>query len=562
MDQTRAPVFFGRSGWPGALGLWLLVGVVFHAVPGFDFVRWDDDINVTQNPLLTAPWSWSLVAQFFNGDQALRFKPLHWLCFRGLHAGFGFEPMAWHVFGLALHAVAAGLFYFVLRRVFALTAWGRSEPGWVEVAALLGAALWAVHPLRAEVVAWVTASPYSLTAVGLLASFLCYLKAAETPERGGRWLVASWVGAVLAYASYPVALTYGLWLMAVDRWLLPAAKNDGAPAVGAGTGGRAPLDWAWWGKHAAFMAPAGLALGFTVWSRFTAPGVFTVAPDVEAVGVLPRVSMALASLGYFFQVLVWPVNLTPNLPPLTANSGAAVQVAVYALLAVGALAVIWCGREKRPAWALVGLGFAGLALPCLGWTERPTWPVDRYSYLVHLVLCGGLAGGLAAWTRGQRVRRLVVIGGAVAIGMAWAVAAWRQASTWRDSPALFAQMARHPNFAESPRQQGHIYVLWGNYEATAGRRERAVELFNAALASYQAAIKAAVARADYTEALSLSTHVGHFFTLTPVMRRERGAWLLRLGRKTEAQGELRAVAPDLPGDARLAELLAEAEARP
>lgn len=552
VDQTRAPASLTPSFRLGALGLLALVGAVFHAVPGFAFVRWDDDINVTQNPLLTAPWSWSLVGQLLDGDQALRFKPLHWLCFRVLHAGFGFEPAAWHAFGLALHAAAAVLFYAVLRRVFALTAWGGNNPAAGGWAALAGAAWWAVHPLRAEVVAWVTASPYALTAVLLLASFLCYLKAAEKTGRAARWLGASWALAVLAYASYPVGLTYGLWLMAVDRWLLPPAGADGGAK-------RVRIDWAWWGKHAAFLAPAVLALGVTVWSRFTAPGVFTAAPDVAAVGLLPRVTMALASLGYFFQVLVWPVNLTPNLAPLGANGAAALQVAAYAVIAAVALAVLAWRRRRQPRWALVGLGLAGLALPCLGWTERPTWPVDRYSYLVHLVLVGGVVGGLWGWAGAQKPRRLAVGAGVIVVGLLWAVAAGRQATIWRDSPALFAHMERHPQFADNPRQQGHIYVLWGRYEATLGHRERAAELFNAAQGVYFSAIKGAVARANYGEALALSTHLAHFFTLTPVMRRERGAWLLQLGRKEEARAELRAVAPELAGDARLAELLANAE---
>lgn len=551
MDQSPVSVSLSRSFWFGALGLLVLVGTVFHAVPGFDFVRWDDDINVTQNPLLTAPWSWALVGQLFDGDQALRFKPLHWLCFRGLHAMGGFEPMGWHVFGLVLHAVAAVLFYAVLRRVFRLTAWGASDPAGTEWAALAGAALWAVHPLRSEAVAWVTASPYGLTAVGLLASFLFYLKAAEATQRSGWWLALAWVCAVLAYGSYPVGLTYGLWLMAVDRWLLP---------VRATAAGRGRVDWAWWGKHAAFLAPAGLALGVTVWSRFTAPGVFTVAPDVEAVGLATRVTMALASLIYFVRVLVWPVDLTPNLSPLRAE--AMTWVSVSALMAAMVLGLIWWRRSRGPAWALVAFGFAGLALPCLGWTERPTWPVDRYSYVVHLVLVGGVVGGLWHWSTGRRERRLALGASVMVIMVLWSITAARQAAIWRDSRALFAHMEQHPNFADNPRQQGHIYVLWGRFEATEGQRQRAAELFNAAQGIYLAAIKDAVAQENYREALSLSTHLAHFFTLTPVMRRERGAWLLRLGRRAEALEELQAVTPDLPGDGRLAELLATAEGRP
>jgi hypothetical protein len=91
---------------------------VFGRVVSFDFVRWDDDINITQNPLLAAPWSWELLARLFESDQAMRFKPLHWLLDLAVHRLFGFDPRAWHALNLVLHALAAGLFFVVLRRIF------------------------------------------------------------------------------------------------------------------------------------------------------------------------------------------------------------------------------------------------------------------------------------------------------------------------------------------------------------------------------------------------------------------------------------------------------------
>jgi hypothetical protein len=533
-----------KSFWPGGLGLMVGVLAVFWPVVGFDFVRWDDDINITQNPLLTAPWSWALLERLFDSDQALRFKPLHWLCFRALHDAFGFNPAAWHGFSLALHVAATGLFYGVLRRVFVFL--GVSGAAW---AAFAGAAVWALHPLRAEVVAWSTASPYSLTGVMLLVSFACYLEASLRPAPARGWLVGSWVAAVLAYGSYPVGATYGLWLMAADRWLLPAKAGQ-------------LRDPAWWTKHTLFIGPAVLTVALTVWSRFTTPGIFTAAPTVESVGVLSRVEMAVASLGYFLRVLVWPADLTPNVPPLAPGGAVALEVTGLAFAAAAGLFLAWRVRRTKPTWALIGLGGAALALPCLGWTERPAWPVDRYSYLVHLVVIGGAAGGLFHWAASGRFRQIVLTGALVILVPLGALAARRQVMIWQDNSALFTHMERHPRFADNPRQQGHIYYLWGSAEVVAGRPARAAELFNRAQQVYLEAIKAAVGREDYGEALALSTHLEHNFALAPVMRRERGAWLLRLGRKAEALGELERARPGLPDDPRLAALREEAQKLP
>lgn len=538
---SRPPDRLENSFWPGALGLLAVVVVVFKPVLGFDFVRWDDDINITQNSLLTAPWSWSLVTQLFDSDQTLRFKPLHWLCFRFLHAVFGFDPAGWHGFNLALHGVATVLFYWVLRRVFnflclRLAAW----------AALAGAAVWALHPLRSEVVAWSTASPYSLTAVMLLASFACYLEAVLRPAPARGWLVWSWGGAVLAYASYPVGATYGLWLMVTDRWLLPAKAGQLRDPV-------------WWTKHALFLVPSAITVALTLWSRITSPGIFTTAPSVESVGVLSRVEMALASLSYILRVVVWPVDLTPNKPPLAPGGAVAFEVAGMALFAMTGLIFCWRVRWSKRAWATVGFGFVTLALPCLGWTERPAWPVDRYSYLVHLVVIGGAAGAFFHWAAAGRARLIGFCLGLAVFVLLGALTARRQAMIWKDNTALFTHMERHSQFAASPRQQGHIYYLWGSAEVVAGHPDRAAELFNRAQQVYLNAIKAAVAREDFHEALALSTHLEHNFALVPVMRRERGAWLLRLGRKPEARKELQRAQPGLPGDARLAALMEEAQ---
>ena len=536
----------GKSHWPWWLALVGFAGLVYWPVLGFDFVRWDDDLNITQNPLLTAPWSWSVVGQLFGGDHAMRFEPLHWLCSRLLHDVFGFSPAGWHGFNLALHLVATVWFFEILRRLIR-----RFVPEEGEFQATcgagLGAALWSLHPLRAEVVAWATASTYSLTAVWLLTSFDCYLRARDDPASSRRWLVLAWVFAVAAYGSYPVGITYGFWLLAVDRWL-PLAGNQ-----------RTKPDWnrAWGVRHVCFLVPAGLALGVTLWTRFTTPGIFAEAPTIATVGILSRLTMALAALTKLLCNFFWPVDLTPNRSPLLLRGG--VQEQMLALLALLALMLAWRGRQKHPGWALSVLGFALLALPCLGLTEMPTWPVDRYSYLVHLILVGGLSGLMVRWVGSIRWRQAVIAGlaGAVLLTSAWAVR--RQIMTWQDSNSLFTHMELQPDFANDPRQQSHVYFLWGLSEAATNQPAHAAELFNRAQQVYLGAIHKAVARGYYVEALSLSAQLAHNFALTPIMRRERGAWLLRLDRPAEALVELQFALQAMPDDPRLKTLLMEAQ---
>lgn len=528
-----------------ALGLLALGAGVLLAgasVGAFDFVRWDDDINVLQNRLLVDPWSWELVGRLFGAADALRFKPVHWLLLRAVHALSGWDPAAWHLVGLALHAVAAMLFALVVRRVLRLL----HPADWRDdLAALAAAGLWAVHPLRAETVAWVTASTYPLTGALLIGSFLCYLKAQFGRRPSLAWMAAAWLLAVLAYGSYPVATTFCLWLVTFDLWRSP-------PAPAAPPWAR-PWHRQWWLKQAAFALPAGLAVVITLLTRVQEPGIFTTAPTLDAVGVPLRFGAAFAGFAALGWRLVYPVELTPNVPPLDLGDGRTIALLCgAAVAALIVLAIAWSRRRAKSGLALVVWGGLGLSVPCLGLTEWPNWPVDRYSYIVHLVWIGGLA--VCCRFQSARVQAAALL---AALGLlVGSLHLFRQQlEIWRDSETLFTHMERHPSFAANARQQGHVYVVWGRFEATRGELARAAELFNRAQAVYLRSMQAALQTQDYAEALAFLSHQERHFGLTPILRREKGAWLLALNRKQEARVELLRAQAELPDDDRVRQLL-------
>ncbi|MCF3651340.1 hypothetical protein [Synoicihabitans lomoniglobus] len=534
-------------------GLVLLLGVlgVYWPVLDYDFVRWDDDISVTQNPLITEPWSVELAGQLWGGDQAMRFKPLHWMAGRVVHEYWGFDPRAWHAFNLGCHALATGLFYLVLWRMMVDAGEGAGEAKRVVIAGL-GAAIWAVHPLRAEPVAWVTGSTYPFTTCWLLGSFLCYLKGhARATKAAGGWLAAAAGLAVAGYASYPIGVTYGLWLMAVDTWWLGVVPWRGAAA------GRRP--WGrWLMKHACFMLPALAAVAITLWARFVTPGIFSEAPDIASVGLGLRLLAAGSALGYLGLSVLWPVQLTPNLPPLTWSAATVGSMLVLASLAVGALGWAFGRREKRPRTALFVWGFAVICLPSLGLTERPTWPVDRYTYLPQIVLLGGVAVFSFHRLGRTKISRAGAIGLAMGLLIMAGVATRGQIAIWRDSRTLFTSMRDHPGFTDRPGQQAHVYLMWARFEIAGGHPQKGADLTNTAQQVYLDGINAAVKRNDYSEALLLLNHLEYHLGITPVMKRERGYWLLQSGRPADAQAVLREVMAEMPADERTILLWREA----
>lgn len=539
MSEFRSPPVYLKS-----LLLILIVGWVFAPVVGFEFLRWDDDISVTQNPLITEPISWDLVGDILSADQAMRFKPTHWLLGRFIYQVGGFDPAIWHLFNLIVHLAVVGLFYHTLRDLL-----GRLKPGGIEPRAdwilWLAAAIWGLHPLRVEPVAWVTGSTYPLSAFWLLLSFKLYLQAHRQGLSGiSIGLVGSWIAAILAYSTYPVSVSYGFFLVVVDIGLLrcvPAWRH------------RAFSYWLM--KIGAFVIPAVGAVGITMYSRFGDTGIFSMAPDLESVGLGLRVLSSLALVAALWGRLVWFADLTPNVPPMELNIANFVGMVGLALIVLGMTLIFWRKRHQQPGWATVWFGALALGLPCLGLTERSTWPVDRYTYLFHLVAVGGIAlGWLAspAWrwkNKGGFIVAMLSLTFCVVISS-------RNLPGWSSSRALFASMTSHPNFLEQPVQGGHILMLWSNYEAGLLNVSRVNELREQALETYRGGIQQALKTDDFVTALILMNQIQHHFPTTAEMRREKGAWLIGLGRNSEAQFELEEARLMEPDDPRTRELLA------
>lgn len=537
----------------GAAGLWLLVCAVFWPVLSYDFVRWDDDINVTGNAMMSRPWSWSLVGDFFDPQAALRFKPLHWVFLRFVADMDGFNPPLWHAVGLVFHAGSAVVLFAVLRmalrKIFTDPADRRRD-----LLAWLGAALWAVHPLRVEPVAWVTASTYPMAGFFLVASFGAYLKAHESGDIRGRWLALAWILAVAAYATYPVSVTYAGWLMTVDIFWLKAVPKR-------------PWQWTdrrsrlWSAKFGIFVAPAIAAVGFTLWTRLLAPGRWGAAPGLDEVGWDERILSAWATLARFPAKILWPVDLTPNHPEIRGTlwlNGGVLALAATAFVAAVAL---WACRKRYPVAAWIGAGYVLLVLPCLGLTENPATLVDRYGYLPDMVWMGGAVVAVGAMMRKRRINGPVWA--VLSFCVCASVAGTRQSlPAWRDSDALFARMEANPRFGDNVAQQAHVYLTWCKYLRTTGRYREAAVKAGKARESYVEGMRKALVAEAYGEAVALAFLMEANLGLPPHVRRERGMWLLKMGRTREARDDLQRALKESPEDERAAVLLQFAEGIP
>lgn len=542
-----------RGGLGPALSLTLLVAAVFWPAFGYDFVRWDDPVNVTHNPLITEPWSWELVAKLLNGDTALRFKPLPWLLYRGIHAGFGFNPAAWHGVSLLLHLGAVLLFRPVLKRLLLRLRSGLPE-GTAGALAWAGAAMWAVHPAHVESACWVTATPYPLMVIFLLGSFWCYLRASEAADAAAarRGFVWAWLLAGASYLTYPVGATYGLWLMAADIWVFRMAPSWRSPGLAIGR---------WLGRHALFLMPALVSVYITWKSSSTTPWLYPAPPTLAEVDFFVRLKMGAAMLGSVWTDLLWPFGQTPNNPMLPAWRVHSPMILTLASLVVLGHAAVWLGRRRWPATTGVVLGSTALALPVLGLAQWPHWAVaDRHVYLPHLLLIGAFVLLLVPRAQPAAVNRLRVPALLVLVGaLAWL--GGRQVRIWQDTDTLFAYLEQQPAFAWNPGQQAYIYQLWAAHAQEQGRSDEARARFQQARHTLQEGALQAAARGALGEAVDLSRMLEQAFGLPPLLRRERARWLLALNRLNEAGDDLQKTLQAWPEDADTQALIQEWQQR-
>src|SRR5262249_42631508 len=222
-----------------AIPLVLLVVAAFLPVLGNDFVNWDDQVNFLGNPDFRGlgwpqvRWAWTT---FLLGV----YQPLAWLLLEAQYVVGGPDPRGYHLVSLLLHAANAVALYALTAallarcrpHIFLHGPWARA------LGAGLAPALFAVHPLRVEAVAWASCQPYLPCALFSMLAVLAYLRAVdEGPSPRWGWLAASLALAAAAMLSKAVALSLPAVLVILDvyplrrlgggpgRWLGPSARK-------------------------------------------------------------------------------------------------------------------------------------------------------------------------------------------------------------------------------------------------------------------------------------------------------------------------------------------------
>ena len=451
-----------RRLWPILLPL-LATVFVYRDVGTFGFVNFDDDLYVYENSRVTDGLSWSSAAWAFTTGHAQIWIPATWLSLQADASVSGPGPAGFHRTNLGLHLLSVVLVWLLARRM----------TGDVP-AATLAAALFGVHPLNVEAVAWVTGRKDVLMAPLLFGSVLAWLSL----NGRARWPVVGAL-AVLAMLAKPAAVVLPGLLLLAAMWR--NARADAA-AGAAGDGPPCRFGTGAWTFLAVLSAAAGAVAWVTV--RLARGGEMGLPPPVPLV---QRLADAVAGVGLYLERLAWPRHLAVRYPE--AGLEARPVLALFVGLALAALTVAAVLRRRRAPLAAFGwFWFLLCLLPSSGLVQGGQLPMgDRYVYVgaVGLWIAGsaGLARAVAGRPRGRWLA--VLLGTALTAGAT--VAASRQVEVWRSGDALWRHALEvtrdndiaHQNLAVLLDAAGRPEEALTHLETAIAIRPRSETLFNA-----------------------------------------------------------------------------------
>ncbi len=445
--------------WRYAVPVLLAVVILIVFIPALDagFVGWDDDdliLNTTRYRTLDA----QSLEWMFTTSYTGHFQPLTWLSFTMDWALWHRETFGYHLTNVLLHILTALTFYFLTRRLLVAatnnTLSLRSAPAlW---SAAFAAALFALHPLRAESVAWVAERRDVLSGFLYVLSVLFYVRFVDAQDHGAPTgarranYVMSVTHCALSLLAKASAMTLPLVLLVLDVYPLRRRRDR--------TVRRRRLLL----EKLPFLILATLAAMRALIAQEQGGALQTWGTH----GLWARLAQVCHGLTFYVGKTFCPTDLGPlyEIPGRAVLFGPMLWISVTAVSLSVVLAIAW--RRRFPSlWATMAI-YIVVLLPVLGLAQSgPQFVADRYSYLSCMGFAVLVAGGALGWLggadqrRGLR-RRLVVLTGAAGIVGMLAHATRLQADIWVSGRSLWARGVKvSPDSAIAHTNYGDALVV-------------------------------------------------------------------------------------------------------
>jgi predicted TPR repeat methyltransferase len=395
---------------------------VYWQVGSHDFQYYDDSLNITENPHVQAGLTWQGIIWAFTTTHTSNWQPLTWLSHMVTYEMYGLHAGGHHVINLQLHIFNALLLFVILKKM-TRTLW-RSA---------FVAALFAVHPLHVESVAWVTERKDVLSTFFWFTTMWAYLCYVGYPGLTRYLLVL--VSFSLGLMAKPMLVTLPFVLLLMDYWPLGRFQ--------VGHNGQEPKKFIGF-RHKVLSFPRLVLEKVPLFALAAGSCIVTFLAQrsggsVPSLGKLPldiRIANALVSYVSYMRKTIWPAELGVFYPHRGMPPGWKVLACAGFLLTV-TLAVIWA-RRKRPYLPVGWLWYVGTLVPVIGLVQVGEQAMaDRYTYVpligLFIMVAWGVPELVARW---RYQRPLVAVSAGVAMS-SLGICAYSQVGHWANATALF-----------------------------------------------------------------------------------------------------------------------------
>jgi tetratricopeptide (TPR) repeat protein len=476
------------------LGLAILTVITFWSLKDCGFINLDDDFYVYGNAYVQSGLNWNSIGQAVSSELVKisgNWHPLTWLSWMLDYQIFGLNPHAFHLINLLFHVMNTILLFLILCRM-TKTLWPSA----------FVAALFAIHPLHVQSVAWIAERKDVLSTFFWMLTMGAYSYYVEHPGFRRYFLVLLFF--ILGLMAKPMLVTLPFVLLLLDYWPLQRfqeikpdhkiqtevfktvtsdkqkKKYKNKQTIKETSEVKKPADpeYKWsliypllWEK-VPFFVLAILSSIVTYIAQQSAGAI----PSIKALSPVVRIANALVSYIAYIGKMIWPSNLAVFYP--YPKYFLLWQFLESALLMIAiTLVVIW--RSKRsPYWATGWLWYVGTLVPVIGIVHVGGQAMaDRYTYIPMIGLFIIVAWGVPDILRKWKYRKEILLASSALSILCLSIITWTQVGYWRNSITLFDHALKVTDnnwLAYSTR--GVAYKGLGNYRQAIEDYDRAIEI--------------------------------------------------------------------------------------
>ncbi len=389
----------------------LAVALVFGQTVGHEFINFDDNPYVYENPVVQRGLTLQGFRWAFTTFHENNWHPLTWLSHMLDCTLYGLQAGGHHLTSVLLHASTVVLLFLVLWRM----------TGFLWRSAFV-AAVFAVHPLRAESVAWVAERKDVLSGLFFMLTIGAYVRYVRRPTSMVRYGVVVLLFA-LGLMSKPMLVTLPFVLLLLDYWPLGRMGPTADKAFS--------FPWRVVVEKFPLLVLTALSCAVTFFAQGNA-----IAP-IDAIRISSRVANALVSYMAYIGDLFYPAGLVVIYP--LRGGGVPIWKAIastLALMGISTAVLVW--RRPFPYLFVGWFWYLGMLVPVIGLLQVGSQSMaDRYTYLPQIGLCLSVTWGGAQLAASWRNRRWVCVAVSALAVLILMGFAWRQTSYWRNSETLW-----------------------------------------------------------------------------------------------------------------------------